>query len=301
MKVLVFGASGLLGRAVVDEWGSDEAIPATSKDADIRDASQVRRLVSQSRPDWTILAAGYTDVDGCERNPTLAHEVNCRGAENAAGAAREFGSRMMLLSSDYVFDGAKSEPYEVGDPVRPLGRYGRSKAAAEAAVRDILPDCCIVRTSWLFGAPGRCFPNTILELAAERKKLAVVSDQRGSPTFNRDLARAIVRLVQAGAKGMIHAANGGDCSWFEFAQEIVRSAGLTDIEVLPISTREANRPAPRPPYSVLSCTSLAGCGIRMRPWQEALQAYLHERFDLQGVSRRDPRNRIQASSNWNQT
>lgn len=301
MNVLVFGASGLLGRALVDEWSPDEAIPATSKDADIRDASQVRSLVSGFRPNWVIFAAGYTDVDGCEKNHALAQEVNCSGAENVARAARAFGSRMMLISSDYVFDGAKSEPYEVDDPVRPLSCYGRSKAAAEAAVREILPDCCIVRTSWLFGAPGRCFPNTILELAAERKKLTVVSDQRGSPTFNRDLARAIVRLVQAGAKGMIHAANSGDCSWFEFAQEIVRLAGLTDVEVLPISTGEANRPAPRPAYSVLSCTSLAGYDIRMRPWREALQAYLQERFDLPGFSRLEPRNGIQASSNWNQT
>ncbi len=301
MKVLVFGASGLLGRALVDEWSSDEAIPATSKDADIRDASQVRSLVSRFRPGWVILAAGYADVDGCEKNAALAQEVNCRGAENVARAAKEFGSRMMLISSDYVFDGAKREPYEVDDPVRPLSCYGRSKAAAEATVREILLDGCIVRTSWVFGAPGKCFPHTILKLAAERRKLAVVSDQRGSPTFNRDVARAIVRLVQAGAKGMIHAANNGDCSWFEFAQEIVRSAGLSDVEVLPISTREANRPAPRPAYSVLSCTSLAGHGIRMRPWRAALQAYLQERFDPQGASGDGPRQDISLCSDGNQT
>lgn len=300
MKVLVFGASGLLGRALVDEWSSDEAIPATSKDADIRDASQVRRLVSRFRPGWVILAAGYTDVDGCEKNTALAQEVNCGGAENVARAARESGSRMMLISSDYVFDGATPEPYEVGDPVRPLSCYGRSKAAAEATVREILPDCCIVRTSWLFGVPGKCFPNTILELAAKRNKLTVVSDQRGSPTFNRDLARAIVRLVRADAKGTLHAANSGDCSWFEFAKEIVRMAGLTGVEVLPISTREANRPAPRPAYSALSCASLDRYGIRMRPWPEALQAYLQERFELQDRSGVDFRHRIQSSSNWNQ-
>jgi len=133
-----------------------------------------------------------------------------------------------------------------------------------------------VRTSWLFGVHGRCFPNTILKLARVQKRLTVVSDQRGRPTFNRDLARVIIRLVHAGARGTIHAANAGDCSWFEFAQEIIGAAGLTGVAVVPILSEELNRPAPRPRYSVLSCTSLHAYGVSLRHWREPLQDYLHE-------------------------
>ncbi len=275
MRVLITGAGGLLGRALVEVWGSDEIVPATSKDADIRDNNQVRRLLTSCRPDWTVHTAAYTDVDGCEKNPELTQQVNYCGAINIARATAELGSRLLLISSDYVFDGEKRSPYEVDDPVRPLNAYGRSKADAERGVREVLPGCCILRTSWLFGAEGRCFPKTILLLAKDRKTLPVVSDQRGSPTFNRDLAQVIVRLVRTNATGTIHAANAGDCSWFEFANEIVNTAGLADITILPISTQELKRPAPRPLYSVLSCTGLVQYGISMRTWQEALKAHLH--------------------------
>ncbi len=270
------GASGLLGRVLVEAWGSDEVIPTTSKDADIRDWSQAQKLLSECRPDWTIFAAAFADVDGCEIDPSFAQEVNCRGAVNVARAAQENNSRLMLISTDYVFDGTKSAPYEVDDPVRPLNVYGRSKADAERGVREILPDCCILRTSWLFGAQGKCFPNTILALARERKTLRVVSDQRGCPTLNRDLAHIINLLIRAGARGTIHAANAGNCSWFEFAQELINAARLEDVVITPISTAEMNRPAPRPHYSVLSCASLHSYGLSLRPWQETVGDYLRE-------------------------
>jgi dTDP-4-dehydrorhamnose reductase len=276
MRILILGASGLLGQALVKAWGSDEVIPATSKDADIREIEQVRTLLSECRPDWTIHAAAYTDVDGCEKNHALAHEVNCVGAINVARAVRENNSRLLLISTDYVFDGTKSTPYEVDDAVRPLGVYGRTKAAAEKGVRDILPGCCILRTSWLFGPQGTCFPNTILKLAREQKTLKVVSDQRGSPTFNRDLAGVIACLVRAGAYGTIHATNAGNCSWLEFALGIVKAAGLVDVAVEPVTSAEMNRPAPRPRYSVLSGASLHAWGLSLRPWQEAFHDYLRE-------------------------
>jgi dTDP-4-dehydrorhamnose reductase len=276
MRILLFGASGLLGKVLQEEWGSDEIIPATSREADIRSEEQVRKLFFKCRPEWTILAAAYTDVDACENNSALAHAVNFRGAINVAQAARENNSRFLLISTDYVFDGTKSTPYEVDDPIRPLNVYGRSKAAAEQGVRDILPGCCILRTSWLFGAIGKCFPNSILALARERKTLSVVTDQTGSPTFNRDLARVIRELVRAGAAGTIHAANSGNCSWFEFAQEILRAGVHADVQLVPISTQELRRPAPRPRYSVLSCKSLAPFGISLRSWKEALPVYLQE-------------------------
>ncbi len=276
MKILLFCASGLLGKVLLEEWGSGEIIPTTSKEADIRSEEQVWKIFFKCHPEWTILAAAYTDVDGCEKNPDLAQAVNFRGAVNVARAARENNSRLQLISTDYVFDGTKSAPYEIDDPIRPLSVYGRSKAAAEQGVREILPDCCILRTSWLFGANGKCFPNSILSLATERTTLSVVTDQTGSPTFNRDLARVVRQLVRAGAAGTIHATNSGNCSWFEFAQEILRAGGHADVKVTPTSTQELGRPAPRPRYSVLSCKSLAPFGISLRSWKEALPAYLQE-------------------------
>jgi len=286
MRVLIIGGTGLLGKALLQGWTGDEVIATGSRDADIRDETQVQNLVSRCRPDWTILAAAYTDVDGCEKNPVLAHAVNCGGAANVARVAREYGSRLMLISTDYVFDGAKSTPYEVNDPVSPINVYGKTKAAAEAAVRENLPDCCIVRTAWLFGVDGKCFPNTILALARERKELLVVADQRGSPTFNRDLARAIVELTRVNAEGTVHATNSGDCTWFEFAQALSQAANLAQIVVKPISTEELPRPAKRPKYSALSHASLWKYGISMRPWQRALKDYLDERLDKIWVVRR---------------
>lgn len=276
MRVLLLGASGLLGKALAEAWKTDHLIFATSKDADIRDFREVWRLLGESRPDWTIHTAAYTNVEACETNSTLAFDVNCRGAANVARAAKEHGSRLLYVSTDYVFDGSKSTPCETSDSVKPLCVYGRSKAAGEQQVREVLPQACILRTSWLYGPHGKCFPNTILKLAQDGKTLRIVSDQRGCPTFNRDLASVIIRLAREGATGILHATNAGDCSWFEFAQEVLQSAGLSEVTVVPISTEQANRRAARPHYSVLSCTSLVELGLTMRPWQEAVSAYLQE-------------------------
>src|SRR2546426_3993755 len=193
MKVTIFGASGLLGKALMREWKEDQVTGLGSKDADIRDPRQVENAVEETRPDWIVLAAAYTDVDGCESNRALAFDVNCRGAVNVARAAKNHAARMLFLSSDYVFDGARNTPYEVDDQRAPRSVYGQSKAEAEVRVTEILPDSCIVRTSWLFGEGGRCFPDTILKLAANRSEIDVVDDQRGSPTYAADLAHAIAQ------------------------------------------------------------------------------------------------------------
>ena len=277
MRVLIIGATGLLGRALLKEWDADEVVGVGSREADIRDQAQVRQLLERHWPDWTVLAAAYTDVDGCETNPERAYEVNCNGAVNVARECGEAGSRLLLLSSDYVFDGSKCVPYEVDDAISPLSVYGRTKANAEAAVRGILPDSCIVRTSWLFGAQGRCFPNTILKLAEEKRKLSVVEDQRGCPTFNRDLARGIAKLTRLGATGTVHLTNIDDCSWYELALALVETTGLADVVVQPIRTQDLLRPAPRPKYSALSPTSARRFGIAMRSWRETIQEYLDER------------------------
>lgn len=276
MKVMLIGATGLLGKPLTREWNGADVIGTGSRDLDIRDRVNVREFIARNRPDWIVLAAAYTDVDGCEKNSDLAFAVNRDGAVHVAEAAEAVGAKLLFLSSDYVFDGRKMASYEVDDLRNPQSVYGRTKAEAELRLLEILPDCCIVRTSWLFGVGGKCFPDTILKLAATRPALDVVNDQRGCPTYTVDLARAIVALCGSDARGIVHACNAGDCTWFEFAREIVAGADLTT-DVRPVSTEQMARPAPRPAYSVLSATSLHSYGIEMPEWKDALRRYLDER------------------------
>lgn len=276
MKILIVGATGLLGKVLLREWSGDEVVGLGSAQLDIREPERVRRAVEEARPNWIILTAAYTDVDGCESNRELAFAVNCDGAVNMAEAARQFDAKMAFLSSDYVFDGKKNTPYQADDTTNPQSVYGRSKAEGERRLLEVLPGCCIVRTSWLFGVGRKCFPDTILKLAASRPALDVVNDQRGCPTYSVDLARAIIELCHKDASGIVHATNSGDCTWFEFAREIVKSSGLAT-EVRPVSSQQMPRPAPRPAYSVLSATSLRKYGIEMPTWKDALRRYLEER------------------------
>ena len=276
MKVLILGATGLLGKPLTREWRGDDVIGLGSHDVDIRDEARVRDVVSNHRPGWIVLAAAYTDVDGCESHQELAFAVNRDGVANVARAARETGANLLFVSSDYVFDGRKASAYEVGDQRNPQSVYGRTKAEAEQELLKILPDCCIARTSWLFGVGGKCFPDTILKLAASRSSLDVVNDQQGCPTYTVDLARAIIDLCRKNASGIVHVTNAGDCTWFEFAREILRRAGSTT-EVKPVTSQQFVRPAPRPANSVLSATSLHHYGIELPEWQDALQRYLRER------------------------
>jgi dTDP-4-dehydrorhamnose reductase len=276
MKVIVFGSSGLLGKELMREFREDDVTGLTSRDADIRDAARVQQVLRETHPEWVILSAAYTDVDGCESNQDLAFSVNRDGVLNVAAAAKEVGAQLLFLSSDYVFDGKKITPYEIGDDRNPQSIYGRTKAEAEVKLLELMPDCCIARTSWLFGTGGKCFPDTILKLAASRPALDVVNDQRGSPTYVVDLARAIVQLCRKNARGIVHVTNAGDCSWFDFATEIVRCAGL-NTTVRPVSSQQMARPAARPAYSVLSPTSIQNLGIEMPSWQDALRRYLEQR------------------------
>jgi dTDP-4-dehydrorhamnose reductase len=276
MRVAIFGATGMLGKALLRQWRDDEIVPLGSAQADIRNPDQVQRAIEQAKPDWIVLAAAYTDVDGCEINPTLASAVNTHGAMNVAKAAALAGSKLVFISTDYVFDGKNTSPYETNDARNPINEYGRSKADAEEKVAEILPDCCIVRTSWLFGPGGKCFPDTILKVAATRKEIEVVNDQRGCPTYTFDLADAIVRLCRSDAKDIVHCTNAGACTWFDFAQEIIRQRGLATA-VKPTTSDKYVRPAERPKYSVLSAASLRGYSIEMRSWQATLADYLSER------------------------
>lgn len=276
MHVDILGASGLLGKYLVREWDQDEVHGFSSKDLDIRQRQQVGEMLERHRPDWVILAAAYTDVDGCERNPELARATNTAGALNVAEATRDVGARLLFLSSDYVFDGAKRSPYEVTDARNPQSVYGHSKADAEAAILEVIPNTCIVRTAWVFGTHGRCFPDTILKLSEARDSIDVVDDQRGAPTYARHLAGAIIQLCRKNAEGIVHVTNTGDCTWFEFASALIQLSSLPT-KIRPTTTEKFPRPAKRPAYSVLSLASLGHYAIRMPNWEEGLREYLVER------------------------
>jgi dTDP-4-dehydrorhamnose reductase len=276
MRVTIFGATGLLGRALLHEWRGDEVTGLGSREVDIRSEEQVSRVIERYLPEWVVLAAAYTDVDGCESHRDLAFEVNCKGAVLVARAAAKNRSRLLFLSTDYVFDGRKTSPYAIDDRPAPHTVYGQTKADAEASIREVLSECCILRTSWVFGVGGRCFPDTILKLAASREELDVVADQRGCPTYTVDLARSIIQLCRAEAAGIVHATNRGDCTWFDFASEVIRVAGLPN-RVRATTSDKFVRPAKRPQYSVLSSASLQPYGIVMPSWQDAVQRYLNER------------------------
>jgi dTDP-4-dehydrorhamnose reductase len=266
----------MLGKALMRRWSGDDVTGLGSAQADIRSPDQVDKAVSESNPEWIVLSAAYTDVDGCEINPTLAAAVNTHGAANVAKAAANSRAKLLFVSTDYVFDGKNNTPYETDEPRHPINAYGKSKADAEAKIQALLPDACIVRTSWLFGPEGKCFPDTILKLAASRREIEVVNDQRGCPTYTFDLADAIIKLCHAGAKSIVHATNRGVCTWYDFAAETLRQARSGTL-VRPTTSDKFVRPAPRPSYSVLSDASLSAYGIHMRAWQDTLPDYLRER------------------------
>jgi dTDP-4-dehydrorhamnose reductase len=276
MRVLIFGATGLVGQALMREWQGDEIVGLGSRDADIRSGEQVGAAIRKHAPDWVVLAAAYTDVDGCETHAELAFDVNSRGAATVAKVSAQAGTRLVFLSTDYVFDGTKNHPYETDEPLSPQSIYGESKAAAEVEIRKVHAEACILRTSWVYGVDGKCFPDTILKLAQTRSELDVVDDQRGSPTYTVDLARTIIQLCRKNAIGIVHVTNRGDCTWYDFASAIVKAAGLS-VRVQPTSSEKFVRPAKRPKYSVLSSRSLEPYGVQMPPWQDALERYLEER------------------------
>jgi dTDP-4-dehydrorhamnose reductase len=278
MRVTIFGATGMLGKALMRQWtnAGDEMTGLGSAEADIRNPDQVKEALQETRPDWIVLCAAYTDVDGCELNPQLATSVNTYGAMNVAKAAADSRAKLLFISTDYVFGGRKSSPYETDDPRNPINVYGASKAKAEEELSKILPGCSIVRTSWLFGSGGKCFPDTILRVAAGRPEIEVVNDQRGCPTYTLDLAGAIIRLCRAQASGIVHCTNSGECTWYDFAVEIVRQSELKTV-VRPTTSNKYVRAAQRPAYSVLSPASLARYGIQMQAWQQSLADYLADR------------------------
>jgi dTDP-4-dehydrorhamnose reductase len=256
--------------------GGHEPTALARAELDITDAAAVAAAIEQARPDAVINCAAFTNVDGAESDEPVALRVNGDAAGSIARAADAAGAWTVHVSSDYVFDGSKAAgAYVESDPTGPIGAYGRTKLAGELAVAAGTPARhTIVRTSWLFGADGACFPKTILKLAGERDLLKVVDDQVGCPTFTGHLAEALVVLATtARVPGIAHVAGGGRCSWFEFAREIVAADGAVECEVTPCTTAEFPRPAPRPAFSVLASERDAAVP-RLPHWRDGLREFM---------------------------
>ncbi|HZP84524.1 MAG TPA: dTDP-4-dehydrorhamnose reductase [Chthonomonadaceae bacterium] len=289
MRVLVTGANGMLGLdlcAVLEQAGHDvvrtdmavrEGISVpTWEQMDITDTQAVQHVVLRHQPDAVIHVAAYTDVDGCERHPDLAFRVNAFGTWNLAAVCGAHHVTLVYISTDFVFDGTKRTPYTEFDTPNPISHYGASKLAGERFVAQLCRQHFIVRSAWLFGAQGaKCFPDTMLKLAATRKELSVVIDQIGCPTHTLDLSRALIELLESPLYGTYHITNSGSCSWFEFAQKTLELAGVQNVEVKPMPASLWPSPTRRPAYSVLRHYALELQGRdNLRPWQMALAEYL---------------------------
>ena len=272
-RYLVTGAAGMLGRDLQHALAGREVTVLTRAELDVTDADAVRAAVAGH--DVVFNTAAYTDVDGAETHESIAFAINATAVENLARATAAHGSKLVTISTDYVFDGMATEPYSEDTPRDPINAYGRTKAAGEEFALAEHPDgAYVVRTAWLYGAGGANFTATMLRLAANNPTVSVVDDQLGQPTWTADLAARLVALMDADAPaGIYHGTSAGQTSWFEFARAIFEEAGLDPRRVLPTDSASFVRPARRPSYSVLGHGAWARAGLpAMRPWREALAA-----------------------------
>ncbi|MEA3488869.1 MAG: dTDP-4-dehydrorhamnose reductase [Candidatus Omnitrophota bacterium] len=308
MKILITGSSGMLGTELCEVLESDHAVagvditspqstvhpvpeqvryrtsgPRRFYEADITDAERIREVFDQEKPGMVIHAAAWTDVDGCEEDPEKAYTLNTTGTENVARAAAANAVPLIFLSTDFVFDGEKNQPYTEKDRTAPISVYGRTKEEAEKVVERSLEKYAIVRTSWLFGKNGRNFVDTIVNRGRSGNRIRVVNDQTGAPTYAKDLARAIKKLVDPAAilsGDIYHISNAGWCSWYDLSVRVLeRVEGLAGTAVEPITSDEFKRPAKRPRFSVLDNSKfIRTTGFCMRPWEEAVDEYLSVRY-----------------------
>jgi dTDP-4-dehydrorhamnose reductase len=291
MKVLVIGADGQLGTDLCRVFQSKDLIPLTQSEIEITDMISIENAFTKYRPDIIINTAAFIRVDDCETEQDTAYRVNTLGARNVAVQSQNIGAKLVQISTDYVFGGeaiVPKEGYTEFDIPIPLSIYGKSKLAGEELVRNLCTKHMIVRTSGLFGKAGACgkggnFIETMLNLAKEKRDLKVVNDQVFSPTYTSDLALKITQIIETEYYGIFHITNGGTCSWYEFTREILRQAGIKT-PVVPISSEQYPQKAKRPKFSVLRNYQLHLLGKdNMRPWQEALGDYLHEKGHMAGV------------------
>lgn len=273
MRVAVTGSSGMLGHAIHNIFRDIEIISLPHKVLDITHLDRVMNVIREIKPDYLIHAAAFTDVDGCELDYEKAYLVNGIGTRNVVMACEEINCPIIYISTDYIFDGQKTEPYNEWDKPDPINKYGLSKLLGENFVMSLTNRFYIVRTAWLYGKNGKNFVDTIRKLLSERKELDVVDDQVGDPTYTNDLAKKIKELLGKGY-GIYHITNASQCSWYEFAIEIARQKGV-DINIRPVTSDYIDRPAKRPAFSVLGNTMLRLEGIGgLRHWKDALKEYL---------------------------
>ena len=278
MKVLVTGAAGQLGHDVMDELKKrgHEGIGVDVQEMDVTDAEKVRQVITAADVDAVIHCAAYTAVDAAEDNAELCRKINADGTEHIARVCRDLDLKMMYISTDYVFDGQGERPWDPDDERNPLNVYGQTKYEGELAIEQNLDKFFIVRIAWVFGMNGKNFIKTMLNLAKNHDRLTVVNDQTGSPTYTYDLARLLVDMIETEKYGRYHATNEGICTWYEFACEIFKQAGI-EIEVAPVGSGEYPAKAKRPENSRMSKEKLTQNGFERLPaWQDALARYLKE-------------------------
>ena len=281
MKILVTGVKGRLGYDVVQE-GEKRGLEMFGTDVDsmdITDAGQVRKVMEAYKPDGVIHCAAYTAVDAAEEHQEICRKINVNGTRNIAEVCRDMDIPLMYFSTDYVFDGQGENFWKEDDERQPLNVYGQMKYEGELAVQELVQKYFILRISWVFGVNGSNFIKTMLRLGKERGAVGVVSDQMGSPTYTYDLAKLVLDMFQTDKYGVYHVTNDGICSWYEFACEIFKQAGM-DVKVTPLTTAEYPAKAARPLNSRMSKDKLVNAGFQMLPsWQDALRRYLERLED----------------------
>lgn len=281
MKILVTGATGQLGHDVAEELAKrgHEPIGVGSADMDITSEEQVRKIFDRVRPEAVVHCAAYTAVDRAEDEPELCRRINAEGTRRIARFCREYGCKLLYISTEYVFEGEGERPWEPDDTPNPLNVYGQSKYEGEQAVQECLDKYFIVRISWVFGLHGGNFVRTMLRLGRERGAVKVVDDQIGSPTYTRDLSILLADMAESEKYGIYHASNEGFCSWYEFAAEIFRKAGLR-VDVTPVDSGSFPTKARRPHNSRMNKDKIVKNGFnKLPPWQDALERYLRELSD----------------------
>jgi len=287
VRLLVTGAGGQLGSDLLRVLAGTghEVTGLTRAECDVTDPAAVEKAVADVRPDMVLNAAAYTAVDAAETDEDAALLLNGEGPANLARVCALHGGGVVHVSTDYVFDGTASRPYEPDDPTGPRSAYGRTKLAGERAVRELLPErSWVVRTAWVYGETGGNFVKTMARLESQKDTLEVVDDQRGSPTWSRDLAAGLVALAERPPRpGVYHCTNSGDTTWYGLTRAIFAELGADPDRVRPTTTDRFPRPAPRPAYSVLSDAAWRRAGLPpLRPWRDALHAAF---ADIGGVLR----------------
>jgi len=284
-KIIVYGSEGMLGYDLRKELSSDyDVIGFDLEDGDITDRENVLKTISHIYPDLVINCAAYTDVDGCETNVQKAYSVNADGCLFIAQACKEYNIKLIFISTDYIFNGRKKAEYSEEDEPDPLNIYGKSKLKGEKFLTRTNPNFICIRTSGLYGIKGDSFVKAILSKAKTESHLKVVNDQKCCPTYTKDLSNIIKKLFNTDYSGFINAVNTYGCSWFDFAKDILKLAGLDHVEVDPISSDELALPAKRPENSILSTRKLENeLGIKARKRIEALADFLNELKESSGL------------------